>query len=160
MEINEIKSKDESIFDNVSMSSVLKEIYDNSARKRKQIDILIGELRLLIKTIQDAALVVPLIKEYMEVAVKNDEQLVKMISVYQKYIAAEKRVLEAQIESGNASMLSEAEKKQLLNDINEAKIITEEAKLEDKKVDEELSTLIQKMDIIKEESISKSKEKM
>ena len=65
-------------------SDLLKEIYDNQKKKEAQISALIGELKPLINDIGDATLIVPLIKEYMEVAVKNDEALIKMAGIVQR----------------------------------------------------------------------------
>ena len=53
-------------------------------RDRKQITGLISELKPLISDIGDATLIVPLIKEYMEIGVRNDEQLIKMATIVQR----------------------------------------------------------------------------
>tara|TARA_Y100000034_G_C6571472_1_gene247698 strand:- start:76 stop:480 length:405 start_codon:yes stop_codon:yes gene_type:complete len=100
------------VFKGKSFSGLLKDIYKNSAEKEKQIKILIGELRPLIKNIGDATIIVPLIKEYMEIGVKNDEQLVKMAAVVQRAVAANKS------SDSNEFLLSDEEKKQLLDEIN------------------------------------------
>ena len=57
---------DKNIFGKKKFSDILKEIYDNSKEKEKQISTLISELRPLIRDIGDATLIVPLIKEYLE----------------------------------------------------------------------------------------------
>jgi len=75
---------DTTIFGKKTVSDVLKEIYDNSRTKDKQINGLIGELKPLIENIGDATLVVPMIKEYLEVGVKNDEHLIKMVALVQR----------------------------------------------------------------------------
>lgn len=72
------------IFGKKTVSDVLKEIYDNSRSKEKQINSLIGELKPLVENIGDASLVVPMIKEYLEVGVKNDEHLIKMLAIVQR----------------------------------------------------------------------------
>lgn len=72
------------IFGKKTVSDVLKEIYDNSRNKEKQINALIGELKPLVENIGDATLVVPMIKEYLEVGVKNDEHLIKMLAIVQR----------------------------------------------------------------------------
>ena len=61
------------VFGNKKFSDILSEIYDNQKKKEKQISTLIGELKPLINDIGDATLIVPLIKEYLEISVKNDE---------------------------------------------------------------------------------------
>lgn len=75
---------DTTIFGKKTVSDVLKEIYDNSRSKDKQINALIGELKPLVESIGDATLVVPMIKEYLEVGVKNDEHLIKMVALVQR----------------------------------------------------------------------------
>ena len=74
---------DTTIFGTKTVSDVLKEIYDNSRSKSKQVNALIGELKPLVENIGDATLVVPMIKEYLEVGVKNDEHLIKMVALVQ-----------------------------------------------------------------------------
>ena len=81
-----MKSKDE-IFEGKSFQDLTKDIYDNSVNKKKQIDLLISEIHGFITTIDDVVLVAPLIKEYMEVSVKNDEHLVKLAGVIQRILA-------------------------------------------------------------------------
>jgi hypothetical protein len=73
------------IFGKKTVSDVLKEIYDNSRNKEKQINALIGELKPLVENVGDATVVVPMIKEYLEVGVKNDEHLIKMVALVQRF---------------------------------------------------------------------------
>jgi len=75
---------DTTIFGTKTVSDILKEIYDNSRSKSKQVNALIGELKPLVENIGDATLVVPMIKEYLEVGVKNDEHLIKMVALVQR----------------------------------------------------------------------------
>ena len=72
------------IFKGKSLSDLFSEIYDNSRKKDKQISTLISELKPLIEDVGDATLVVPMIKEYLEIGVKNDEQLVKIATIVQR----------------------------------------------------------------------------
>ncbi len=72
------------IFGKKTYADLLKEIYDNSKEKETQIKALIRELQPLIKDTGDATIVVPLIKEYLEIAVKNDEHLIKMAAIVQR----------------------------------------------------------------------------
>ena len=77
-------SLDNIIFKKKKFSDILSEIYDNQKKKEKQITGLISELKPLINDIGDATLIVPLIKEYMEIGVRNDEQLIKMATIVQR----------------------------------------------------------------------------
>ena len=72
------------IFEGKTSSDIFKEIYNNSKKKDKQVNSLIAELKPLIQNIGDAPVVVPLIKEYLEIGVKNDEHLIKMMAVIQR----------------------------------------------------------------------------
>jgi hypothetical protein len=98
------------IFGKKKFSDLLKEIYDNQKKKEAQITALIGELKPLINDIGDATLIVPLIKEYMELGIKNDEQLVKMATIVQRALASGKSE-----EEGFG--MSEEEKAQLLSEV-------------------------------------------
>ncbi len=98
------------VFDDKKFSDLLRDIYINSKKKDAQITALIDGLKPLIKNVSDASMMVPLIKEYLEVSVKNDDNLVRLASIVQKLlIAADKGEKE---EFG----LSDAEKRQLLNE--------------------------------------------
>ena len=94
------------IFDDKSFSDLLKEIHKNQSKKSKQLASLIAELRPLITSLGDATVVVPLIKEYMEISVKNDDQLIKMAAIVQ-------RLSTGTTNTGDGGMLTEEEISQL-----------------------------------------------
>ena len=94
------------IFDDKTFSDLLKEIHTNQKKKGKQIGQLIAELRPLIQNLGDATVVVPLIKEYMEISVKNDDHLLKMAAIVQ-------RLSTGAATSGGGDMLTEEEMEQL-----------------------------------------------
>ena len=74
------------VFGKKKFSNILEEIYNNQKKKEKQISGLISELKPLISDIGDATLIVPLIKEYMDIGVRNDEQLIKMATIVQRVL--------------------------------------------------------------------------
>jgi hypothetical protein len=82
-------SYDKVIFGKKTFSDLLKEIHTNTRSTREQITSLIRELQPLIENIGDATLVVPLIKEYLDIKVKNDDILVKLASVIQRMETAQ-----------------------------------------------------------------------
>ena len=100
---------DYEIFEGKSLSSLFKDIYDNTEYNKKQLDILTKELVQFIKDGDTAVQLVPMIKEYLEINVKNDDQLVKMAGIVQRLISAENKA-----GSENEFGLSEEEKSQLL----------------------------------------------
>ena len=81
-------SLDKEIFDGKTLSDLFSEIYTNSSSTRAQVKALIGELKPLIENIGDATLIVPMIKEYMEIGVKNDEALIKLATIVQRIESA------------------------------------------------------------------------
>jgi len=105
-----MKNLDTIIFGKKKLSSLFKEIYDNQTQTKTQISGLIQELKPLIKHIGDATLIVPLLKEYLDMGIKNDDHLIKMVTIIQ-------RLLNTQGGEGNGIGISDAEKSQLMEDI-------------------------------------------
>ena len=83
-------------------------------KKKSKFSTLISELKPLIQDIGDATLVVPLLKEYLEISVKNDEQLIKMATIVQRAVQNEGQ------DDGNFGM-TEEEKQQLLSEVKKFK---------------------------------------
>ena len=106
-------AKDYEIFEGKTLSDVFKDIYDNSKTNKQQLEVLMKEVVGFIKDGDTAVQIIPMLKEYLEINVKNDEQLVKLATIVQRITAAEKRVSD----SGEEFGLSEAEKEQLMNAI-------------------------------------------
>ena len=96
------------LFDDKSFGDLLKEIHGNQKTKAKQLASLISELRPLVQSLGDATVVVPLIKEYMEISVKNDDQLIKMAAIVQ-------RLSTSTSSSGDGGLLTEDEMSQLMD---------------------------------------------
>ena len=104
---------DKIVFGKKKFSDILEEIYTNQQKKDKQVTTLINELKPMMEDIGDATLIVPLIKEYMEIGVKNDDLLIKMAALAQ-------RAMQTQTADG-ALTISDEEKEQLLSAMNELK---------------------------------------
>lgn len=100
------------IYKGKNFSNLCKDIVKNSENKKDQIDILISELRTLIKTVNDAVIIVPLIKDYYDVGVKNDEQLIKLAAVVQRLVSKGQDTGE-----GNNMILSDEDRKQLMDEV-------------------------------------------
>tara|TARA_R110002051_G_scaffold65139_6_gene118388 strand:- start:2237 stop:2593 length:357 start_codon:yes stop_codon:yes gene_type:complete len=111
---------DSIIFGDKKFSDILHEIYENQTTKKEQISSLISELKPLIQEIGDATLIVPLIKEYLEISVKNDEQLIKMATIIQ-------RAVNNTNEDGEFG-ITEEEKTELLAEIDKLEKISKENK--------------------------------
>jgi len=112
--------KDTELFKGKTFADIMSDVYNNSKKKDRQLKLLIAQLEPLVKNLQDATVVVPLIKEYMEVSVKNDDQIVKLAAIIQRMMK------DANSDDGSGGLgLSDDEKKQLL----------ENAKAIDEKID-------------------------
>ena len=100
--------KNDELFKGTTFADLMSDVYHNSKKKDRQINQLIAQLQPLIKNASDATIIVPLIKEYLDVAVKNDDHLVKLTAIVQRYISTKQTI------SGADSLLSDDEKQQLL----------------------------------------------
>ena len=105
---------EKTVFGNKKFSDLLEEIYNNQKRREAQVTALISELKPMVTDIGDATLIVPLIKEYMEIGVKNDDALIKMATLVQ-------RALNSTSEDGGLG-ISEEEKSQLLEEMEKLQI--------------------------------------
>ena len=103
-------SLDSVVFGKKKFSNILEEIYNNQKKKEKQISGLISELKPLINDIGDATLIVPLIKEYMDIGVRNDEQLIKMATIVQRALNNSS--------SEDSMGITEEEKQQLMEELD------------------------------------------
>lgn len=109
MELNEFE-----IYKGKSFSSLCKEIVVNQNEKKDQLDVLISELRSLIKGVNDAIVIVPLIRDYLDVGVKNDEQLVKLAAIIQRIISKQN---EEPAAGANGFSITDEERKQLMEEV-------------------------------------------
>ena len=103
---------DKEIFKGKTLSNLFEEIYNNSKETKTQVKGLIGELKPLIENIGDATLLVPMIKEYMEIGVKNDEHLIKLATVIQ-------RIEAIQAKGGDGEMFDFSDLQDLLEEQEE-----------------------------------------
>jgi len=105
-------SADYELFKGTSFSDLMRDVYHNSKKKSRQIDTLIQELQPLVKNVGDATVIVPLIAEYLEVSVKNDDALVKLASIVQRLVSASGKGEE----DGNEFGLTDEERKRLIQE--------------------------------------------
>ena len=101
------------IFKGKTFQDLTKDIYENSQKKKLQIDLLIQEIHGFIQTIDDVVMVAPIIKEYMDVSIKNDEHLVKLAGVLQRIISKSTGASE------ESMLLSESEKDELMSTLQD-----------------------------------------
>ena len=102
------------VFEGKTLSDVFKDIYDNSNRNKEQLEVLMKEVVGFIKDGDTAVQIIPMLKEYLEINVKNDEQLVKLATIVQRMASSDSKG-----DSEDEYGLSEKEKEQLLKDIED-----------------------------------------
>lgn len=101
---------DTELFGKKKFSNLLEDIYQNQRIKDRQIKLLIADMKPLITNLEQAIMLMPIIKDFMDISIKNDDQLVKLTAIAQ-------RMLGGKSDDGN-SFLSEEEKASLLKDFN------------------------------------------
>ena len=106
-------SNEKEIFEGKTFQDLTKDIYENTTKRKTQIDLLISEIHGFITTIDDVVMVAPIIKEYMDTAVRNDEHLVKLAGVLQRIIS------KSQGESDESMLLSDEEKAELMGTLQD-----------------------------------------
>jgi hypothetical protein len=99
------------LFGKKTFADLLKEIHTNSSTKEKEIRIMIEQLKPFINSAGDAVIIVPLIKDYLDVSVKNDDLLIKMAGIVQRALNNSS--------NGEDVLISEDEKQALLETINQ-----------------------------------------
>ena len=102
------------VFEGKSLSDIFKDIYDNSNKNKQQLEVLMKEVVGFIKDGDTAVQIIPMLKEYLEINVKNDEQLVKLATIVQRMATAK-----ANTNSDDEFGISDKEKEQLLASIQE-----------------------------------------
>ena len=99
------------LFGKKTFADLLKEIHTNSSNKEKEIRNLIDNLKPFINSAGDAVIIVPLIKDYLDVSVKNDDLLIKMAGIVQRVMNSN--------QGSDELLLSDSDKEMLFQSMNE-----------------------------------------
>jgi hypothetical protein len=126
------------LFPGKSLSDLFKDIYINQREKKDRIYELISSLNKIIKHAGDMAMIGPIIKDLMDISVKNDESLIKMASIAQRISNS------MQKKTGDEGFLSDAEKEQLLKQLEDT--VNDVVSKEEEKID----TIYHELDILKQ----------
>lgn len=113
---------DKTIFGGKKFSELLEDIYNHSIDKKQQIDGLIKDLANVAKNAKSGRTldwIIPYAKEYLDISVKNDENLVKLAQIIQRAMASEIRSVTSI--SKDLNILTEKEKEQLLSGLSDIK---------------------------------------
>lgn len=129
-----IKNKDEIVFGEKSLSDLLEDIYLNSKKKDKTISDIMSSFLLNLQGGKDIAYIGPVVKDLLDVGVKNDEQLVKIATIVQRIMTGGGSSDEDELG------LSDKMKEELLATI-------EEAKESDSEIQSDIKTVEKKVDL-------------
>jgi hypothetical protein len=101
---------DNEIFTGKTLSDMFSDVYKNTENKRAQINQFIASMVKLIRTPEDAAMLGPIIKDFLDVNVKNDEHIVRLVQIAQRLVSVNAK-------ASGGDLLSEEEKQQLLKNV-------------------------------------------
>ena len=96
------------IFKGKTIAKLMEEAYKDKNDKSSQLRSMINQLKDLINDGGDAVMMVPLIKEYMDLLIKNDDTIIKILTIIQKIEAVSLRAQEE-----NGGMMSDKDKELL-----------------------------------------------
>lgn len=102
------------IFKGKSFKDLCKDIYANQLHRKEQLEVLISDLRKMCTKIDDAPLIIPFIKDYINAANVNDEHLIRLAAIIQKLIISDEQT---KAMTGNMG-LSEEERKAIMDELN------------------------------------------
>jgi len=112
MGFNDLKLFDTDNGAEYNLEDLFKEIHSNAAEKREALQVLTDKLMSFINTPNDAAVIVPLISEFLSTAVFNDDSLVKLASIISRvYMKAQTSPTDGPL------LLTEEEKADLLKEL-------------------------------------------
>jgi hypothetical protein len=106
-------STDFELFPGKNLSGLFEDIYNNQINKKKHISEVIAELRKMVRHAGDMGVLGPIIKDLIDTSVRNDDQLVKLATIAQRIIASNQK------SEGETGFLTDAEREQLLSEIEQ-----------------------------------------
>jgi len=109
-------TKKDIVFDNKTVSDLFKIVFDNVGSDASRIDKIINEIKVNLNTDSgnpggDTLFVAPIIKDLLDVGVKNRELLIKLLTVIQRFSAPVAVIQE--------SILTDDDKEQIRQSINQ-----------------------------------------
>jgi hypothetical protein len=104
------------IFKDKTLENVFEDIYENAKDKRTKLTEVISLIAPHMNNASDAQMLAPIVKELLDVSVKNDEQLIKLAQVVQRLVST---VLSKSPKNSEDQLLSPEEFKQLTQETSD-----------------------------------------
>lgn len=127
---------DFNIYGDRSYSSLIQSVVESTEKRRDQVTALIEDLRILIKGPGDIPVIVPFIREYLDVGTANDGNLTKLAGILIKLSIASTAV------EGDDGYLTEEDRKQLFKEV---KFVVEDVQMNNKEEEKQLNNLNSKV---------------
>jgi len=133
-------STDFELFPGKNLSGLFADIYQNQKTKKIKISSLLNDVKGLVTSAQDYATLGPLLRDLVDSSIKNDDSLVKLATIAQ-------RIMTVSITTDGAAggILTDAEKEQLLKEIDETVAETNEVTDDVTKMESELDEIKKKI---------------
>jgi len=114
------------VFNGKTLSNMFEDVYRNTESKRSQINGFISSIIKLITTPDDAVVLGPIVKDFLDVQVKNDEHIVRLVQIAQRLVSVNAK-------TDDGGLLTEAEKEQLLKNVklDFEEVLSEQEQLQD-----------------------------
>ena len=128
--------KNPEIFKGKNFQDILEEIHTQAVKKRESIEKLTGTVAAMVKKPNDAAVLVPVWRDLIDIGIKNDEHLIKIATIVQRLMTADGA---ANVGASGDWVLTQDDRDKLLK---EAKEFTAD-------VDEDVEELSEKVESIK-----------
>lgn len=108
------------LFPGKNLGGLFKDIYRNQQTKKRRISELIYDLKNSIRKntggglqTNDVMMIYPIIRDLVETSVRNDDALIKMATISQRIMNSTNKM------EGESGFLSESEKQQLLQEVED-----------------------------------------
>lgn len=108
-------------FEGKTVGDLLKEVYEKQHETDAMVKEEITRLSDFVNTPGDAIVIIPLLRDLMDSKLKNDETLLKIVTLFKPSNQPVK-----QTEQGNNDFLSEKDIEQLFNEVNLQNTVTKE----------------------------------
>lgn len=108
---------DKEIFTGKTISDLVEEVYNKHKNQDSTIKQEIMRLTDMIETPGDAIVIVPLLKGFMDSSLKNDEVLMKLLTLFQKAAAENKKG-----DAEDSGILTEKDIEQLFSEVTTVKV--------------------------------------
>jgi hypothetical protein len=103
----------QAVFSGKNLEDLVKEVYDNHKNQDQLLKTEITRLASMISNPGDAVVIIPMLKGLMDSSLKNDETILKLVTVFQKAADSAKKD-----DSEDLGILTEKDVEQLFQEIN------------------------------------------